>query len=101
MSNIKEMVDLKRKISDYFEFGMLENRENKDEFINGLLKINEKHQSFFANKSLEKNSVENYIAPNSINGKKLIGFRNESELTPELKSDIIELWNSTFRGDHK
>ena len=95
------MENFRKKSIAYFEFGFFQNAQEKDDFINGLLKIENDHISFFMNKSIGKNKVENYIAPTKFNGPKALIFRNESELTPELKTDLINLWNSIFKVDSK
>ena len=95
------MKNFRKELIAYFEFGLFQNAQKKDDFINGLLKIESDYISFFMNKSHGKNKAENYIAPNTFNGPKSLIFRNESELTSELKTELINLWDSIFKVDSK
>lgn len=95
------MENFRKELLAYFEFGLFQSAQKKDDFINGLLKIERDHISFFKNKPIGKNKIENYIAPNTINGVETLGFRSESELTSKLKTDLINLWNSIFKVDSK
>jgi hypothetical protein len=95
------MKNYRKELLAYFEFGIFENAQKKNDFNNGLLKIESNHISFFENKSIGKNKLVNYIAPNTDKGKQCLGLMFESELTYKLKSDLFELWNLTFNIDSK
>jgi hypothetical protein len=95
------MDEYRKKLKDSFKNGIFGNQENKEKYLNGLRKIESEHKSFFESKPEGKNKIENYVVPNNYAGKPLLGLSYESELTPSLKSDLIELWDSIFKKENE
>ncbi|WP_299678707.1 hypothetical protein [uncultured Dokdonia sp.] len=90
------MDEYRKKLNDSFKNGIYGNEKNKEKYLNGLKVIRAEHKSFFENKPDGKNQIEDYVVPNNFTGKPLLGLNYQSELTPKLKSDLIELWESIF-----